>query len=400
MSICYVYQDQYPWDIRVEKIVQTLADAKMQVHIVSRNRNGLPVRERICENIYVHRLPKGIGKISRTIVNFPAFFSPFWLAAIILTIIKNKSKLIIVRDLPLGPTAFLAGKLTHVPVLMDMAENYPAMIQDTWRFRGGRPTDYLFRNPFFLKKLEKWLFPRLDGFFVVSRESRERVENILKNNKKPIWIVGNTPLLNWSTKLFSHPLVDQMQKHTGLVLLYTGGLEESRGLETVIRAMPSVIGHGLDLLLVIVGEGSSKSKLKSLSKYLNVENQVLFPGRIDHNFIPSVIFASDICIIPHYVTEHTDTTIPNKIFDYMLQGKPVIATHSRSLGKIIFSYNCGRIYEDTSHEKLSQIIIELNDSNLRRRLGESGSNAVKEHFNWNKDSGILLKAIGSFIRPD
>ena len=129
MSICYVYQDEYPWEVRVEKIVKSLAKYGFEVHIASRNRTGRPTEEQIEKNIFIHRLPNGFGSLSRYFINFPAFFSPFWLAAIITIVRKYDIKLIIVRDLPLGPTAVLAGKLVKVPVMMDMAENYPAMIQ-------------------------------------------------------------------------------------------------------------------------------------------------------------------------------------------------------------------------------------------------------------------------------
>lgn len=398
MSICYIYQDQYPWDIRVEKIVSSLASNGYEMHIISMNRTGLPVEEKIGENIFVKRLPKGLGNFSRRLINFPAFFSPFWIATIFITVKKHRLKLIIVRDLPLAPAAFFVGKLLQIPVMMDMAENYPAMIQSTWRYRGPRFFDYFIRNPFLLKKMENWLLPRLDAFLVVSHASGERVKTITKVNEKPVWVVSNTPCLESSARLLPHPLVEQMRKHHGLILLYTGMVEAHRGLDTVIKAIPLVLKERINLLVVIVGRGSSESKLKSLAAELNVEQHVIFAGWVDSSFIPSIVGASDICIVPHYVTEHTDTTIPNKIFDYMAQTKPVIVTNSKTLKHIVESTNCGRIYKDDSPANLAKVIIELKCDSLRKKLGQEGYRAVQEKFNWEKDKKVLVNAVKLFFK--
>ena len=141
MRVCYVYQDHYPWDVRAEKIMNSLAAQGIEGHIISRNRNGAAPRERLRHNLYVHRLSGCHNPYLSGFINFPAFFSPFWIIKIVSIIRSTFSDLIIIRDLPLAPAALAAGKMTSLPVLMDMAENYPAMIKDTWRFRGPKLTD-------------------------------------------------------------------------------------------------------------------------------------------------------------------------------------------------------------------------------------------------------------------
>jgi glycosyltransferase involved in cell wall biosynthesis len=130
---------------------------------------------------------------------------------------------------------------------------------------------------------------------------------------------------------------------------------------------------------------------------LNIQEHVLFTGWIDSKYIPSIIALSDICIVPHYVTEHTNTTIPNKIYDYMLQKKPVIVTNSESLAEIIKFANCGYIYEDNNPEELAKIICLLQNNVLREKLGLSGYNAVVEYYNWENDKKKLYKTIESIF---
>lgn len=395
MNVCYIFQDEYPWDIRVDKITDSLASHSIETHIICRNRSSLPEFETLKRNLYVHRLRKGFGKITRTILNFPAFFSPFWAIKICRVITKFNIELILVRDLPLSPLAWLIGNIKKIPVLIDMAENYPAMISDSWKYSGPHLIDYLIRNPKLLRIVERYIFKRLNGFLVVSEASKERVLKLVGPGI-PVWVVGNTPRITCSLPQDSHPLISEFKDTSDFVILYTGGLEAARGLEIVISALPYVINTIKKALLVIVGKGASESILQKMVQEKKLEKHVLFGGWVDQKYIPTIIANADICLIPHYVTEHTDTTIPNKIYDYMAQKKPVIATNARSLKNIIETCKCGKTYTDKNPEELGKVIIDLKDNSVRKILGEAGYQWVHEKFNWTHDEKVLINAVLHF----
>ena len=392
MDIVYLFQDPYPWDIRVEKIVTSLSDAGHNLHVVARNRGTEQIYELLDNRFDVYRLPRGFGHRSNQLLNFPAFFSPIWIGRLIQTVRRTQAGLIIVRDLPLAATALFVSRLTGVPVIMDMAENYPAMIESTWRFRGARPLDYLIRNPRLLKRLERFVVPRLSGVMVVSEASRRRVQS-LKSTMPPVWVVGNTPSIERSAKHIEHPAAIAVRAHSGVKLLYVGFLEHMRGLEIVIRALPTLLAHGVEPLLTIVGDGEHRAELERLAASLGVASSVHFVGWIDQRFLPGIIAAADICLIPHYVTEHTDTTLPNKIFDYMAQAKPVVVSHAAALKDIVENYHCGATYTDTSPSELAGELLMLTDPERRKKLGEAGLKAVRQTFNWDVDRLALLEAV-------
>ena len=381
----------------MEKISNSLAEKGYTVHILSRNRNNSTTLEKIGQNIFVHRLPAGIGKISNLLINFPAFFSPTWLIKLFHIVKTYNIKLIIVRDLPLGPLAYIIGKIKNIPTILDMAENYPELIKSTWVYKGPKVQDYIIRNPFLLKIMEKWLLLRVNGILVVSNNSLERVKLLIRGKKTPVWIVGNTPRLNKSTEMNYHPIIEKIKAYDGLKLIYTGMIESHRGLDTVLKSIPYIIKKGIDIMFIIVGKGTYENNLKDIAKNYNIQDHVLFVGWIDSSIIPLFISESDICIVPHYVTEHTNTTIPNKIFDYMLQKKPVVATNSVTLMHIINSTKCGFIYKDNSPEELSEIIEHMNNKELRDQVGLFGYNAIHSFYNWDKDKEILFKSIEATI---
>ena len=395
MRICYIFQDEYPWDIRAEKFTDTLADAGHEVVILSRNRNRRPRSERLRPGVQVVRLPIGLTPVDRTIMNFPAFFSPWWLNAIIRTIREHRIDLILVRDLPLAPAAVWAGRITRRRVIMDMAENYPAMLQATWDTGAHKPWDYLVRNPAFLRRLERWIVPKLDGVFVVSEANKQRVAE-LTAGRVPIWIVENTPRLTTADASVPSALAEKIRNHPGLTLIYVGFLDAKRGLDIVVRALPFLKKSEPNVLAVIVGRGGLEPILRKLAEELDVQNNVLMPGWVDQREVPSIIAAADIGLIPHMLTEHTDTTIPNKIYDYMAQGKPVVVTQCRTLRRIVDSAGCGRVYQDTDPEEFARVVLSLRDENVRHQLGESGRRAIESRYHWAYDAKTLLSAIAEF----
>jgi len=393
----YVFQDEYPWDIRVEKITSSLSDAGIGTVIISRNRTSLPVTERLNQSLLIQRLPGPSLGWLRTLINFPAFFSPVWFWRIYRTVVERKLSLLIVRDLPLSITCWLVARMCRIPVIMDMAENYPAMIQDTWDFRGRDRFDYILRNPRVLRMMEYWITKRLDGIMTVSPASQARVRSIPGVKPGAVWVIQNTPMLEKAGQLRASELSERMRCVGILKLLYVGGMEESRGLMMIIESLPEVIKSAGQTMLIIVGEGTSRTGLEAKVGELGLESSVVFSGWLDQSYVPGIIAESDICLVPHLVTEHIDTTVPNKIFDYMAQSKPVLVTQSKSLRNIVEGYHCGGWYEDKSSQSFSDAIEKLADRAQREQLGRNGKRAVDEYLNWETDSSELVRIAKGFI---
>lgn len=135
----FIWDGDYPWDIRVEKFCSALIEAGNEIHLVCRNLARRP-REELYEGIHLHRLPflpRWLGRLNAPFT-FPAFFNPIWLANMYRHARAHACEVIIVRDLPMAPAAVLIGWLTRRPVIMDMAECYPEMLRSRWQHQ--RPT--------------------------------------------------------------------------------------------------------------------------------------------------------------------------------------------------------------------------------------------------------------------
>jgi len=387
LRIVKIWKDDYPWDIRVEKISRTLVDNGHEVYLICRNVKKLKMEE-VSDGIKIIRFfPMRIDFLNK-IHSIPIFFNPFWLFKIFHIVRRTRADVILVRELPLVISGLLIGKILNVPTIYDMAENYPALWKDVISETSG---NFILKNPAVAKLIEKIALKYSDHIIVVVEESKRR---LLRKGIKPekVAIVGNTPQLENLSRI---PSTERCLPSDKFILLYVGLVNtSSRGLEIVLSSLKTLAVIIPNIYFAVVGSGMHLDKLKALAAELNIEPYVHFPGWVDHHLIFSYIHESNICIIPHQKTEHTDTTIPNKLFDYMSGKKPVIVSDVIPLKRIVEAEKCGIVFNYNNVRSFKEAVIKLwEDPSLRKEMGENGYSAVKKKYNWSFDSRILLEVI-------
>src|SRR5437762_416800 len=331
MRICKIWDADYPWDVRVEKVARSLTEAGHEVHLVARNKQRRPLHEYLTE-AEVHRLRpwRVLGRRVDAMTTFPAFFNPRWLAAILGTASSSRAEMLLVRDLPLAPTAIWVGKLLHIPVVLDMAENYPAMMRSLWEFGAHGPTDMLVRNPALVSAVERWVLPRVDHTLVVVEESRDRLR-ALGVSPERITVVCNTPSISRLRELTpkSHSENGQLE------LIYLGLLEAPRGIGVLIDAMARARKTGINARLTVLGDGRERQHFEERARGLGLDNEaVRFLGRVPYGDAVRLLQTADIGVVPHTANESWNTTIPNKLFDYMAGGLAVLTSNAKPAAQI------------------------------------------------------------------
>jgi glycosyltransferase involved in cell wall biosynthesis len=144
---------------------------------------------------------------------------------------------------------------------------------------------------------------------------------------------------------------------------------------------------------VIVGSGRHEADFKQIAAELGLQDSVQFLGWMDYTKAIEVIKECDIGLVPHHATESWNTTIPNKLFDYMSMGKPVIVSDAKPTKRIVQEERCGMVFEDQNAEDLSRMILRLEDALVREEMGRNGRKAVTTKYNWAVDEERLLKAL-------
>jgi len=390
MNICKIWDADYPWDIRVEKVCDSLTEAGHTVHLVCRNQAR---RQRLEEHgrFTIHRLPSispAFGPV-HTLCNFPFPMNSVWIHAIASVIRKTRADLILVRDILLALPSAILGKAFGIPVILDMAENYPAMLQDRLRYTPTSPLGKLVRHPAPVRFVE-WLCLRLiDHIIVVVEESRER---LMQAGFSPdrISIVNNTPKLDrWETGGKRDAQGEDIR------LVYLGVLDGSRGIDVAIRAARHLKDQDCPVTFVVVGDGPNREELRNLANQLDVSDRVEFTGRLSFSRVQDIMARSDVGLIAHYATDAWNTTIPNKLFDYMSSALPVVVSDAKPMARIVRQEGCGKVFKDRNPHDLARCIKDLRDPGVRRRLGKCGQAAIHRRYNWDYDSEVLLKTVGA-----
>jgi glycosyltransferase involved in cell wall biosynthesis len=158
--------------------------------------------------------------------------------------------------------------------------------------------------------------------------------------------------------------------------------------------MPTVLEEIPDARLLLVGKGSGEfdKEMRELCKDLNVENNVVFTDWVDFRLVPSYIALSDVCLVPHHASGHTNTTIPHKLFQYMAMRKPVIVTDCKPLKRIVEECDCGIVVPSGDRNEMAEAVIKLyNDRELAAKLGANGRNAVEGKYNWENEAKKLCE---------
>ena len=392
MNICKIFDGDYPWDVRVEKVILSLITHGHEVHLVCRNI-GMRSSYECSGRLHIHRLRSSRNRALNGFLSFPAFFNPKWISRIFQVVRDCDVELIIVRDLPLALTAILAARRYGVPVMLDMAENYPEMLKHLWKFGRFNPLNIIVRNPWIARAVERIAVKQFDHVLVVAEESRQRLLKLGVGQDR-ISVLPNTPRITDLCWVGNAQADDDEHFQGGSFrMIYVGGLGPGRGLDQVISAIPAIVKRIPGLRLVIIGSrGGEFRKLKSLVERLGVADHVMFKGWVEPKEVPGYINVSDVGVIPHRVSGHTLTTIPNKLFDYMALGKPVIAADVAPIRRIVEQEQCGLIY--SNERELSNVTVNLFlDVSERERMGANGKGAVLRKYNWEAHEKTLIDLV-------
>jgi glycosyltransferase involved in cell wall biosynthesis len=394
VEVVIVYKEDYPWDVRVEKIALTLKSFGFNVSIISKNTERKPNFEKI-NGLEIYRLPKfrTLPAILAKLLQAPIWFNPLWIYKIWSVTRKKRSSLIIVRDLPLIRSGLIVSKVSDTKLIFDMAEVYPYMYESSALFPDSNfhaVVNKIVKNPTLTRRYEKSVLRKVDHTFVMIEESRNRlIEKKLAHPSK-ITTVSNTPAVD--------KFGGRLANHSGerISIVYVGFLTELRGLDILILAISEFIklGNNSDAIkLDIIGKGHAKRKLESLVSDLQLENSVTIHGWLSKERVEEIMSSANVGALTYRQCKHWAHTIPNKIFDYMLAGLPVLATDIKPIKRIVEETNCGLIATAEDPKDIALKLAKLKSPELRTELGANGHKAVENTYNWQRDAGYMLEAI-------
>jgi len=369
VKICIFTTVHRPYDVRVfHKEARSLAEAEHRVTLLAHadfereEKNGVVV--------------KGVKRPANR------FFRIFNVFRFVFLCLKEKADVYHFHDFELLPVGLFLKLVTGRRVIYDCHENFPeAVYERVWYPDWLKPI--LSR---FIAGIEPAMARRLDAVVCVVPDQQKRFDN--KGCRTEL--VRNLPRLG----NFDNALRKKLPKLNRLI--YLGGLTIVRGAKIMIDMMVELHKTHPDIKLLWLGpfnEANVENTIKDYIKTKGVEDFIEHIRPVPHEQVPDYIVQSKIGLIPWQPNEQMLRMIfPNKIFEYMASGIPVIASDLPSLKYVFNQANSGIIVQANDPRAYANAIAELLDSPDKvKEMGENGRRFVKKYYNWDMEANKLLE---------
>ncbi len=175
------------------------------------------------------------------------------------------------------------------------------------------------------------------------------------------------------------------------VALYAGAHGMSNDLDVLLDAASLLKGQ--NIRVVLLGDGKEKSALQQRAADLGLSN-VLFVSSVPKSEMPGALAAADACIAILKPLEEYKTTYPNKVFDYMAAGRPVVLAIDGVIREVVEAAGCGIFAEPGNAQAMAEAICKLaEDPQQSKEMGRRGRRYLEEHFSREKVAEQLIKLL-------
>jgi glycosyltransferase involved in cell wall biosynthesis len=296
-------------------------------------------------------------------------FYMFFNIRLFFSLLIHKYDLLISNDLDTLLPNFLVSRLKKITLVYDSHEYFTGVpeIQD---------------RPFVKwvwKSIEKSIFPRLKYVMTVSDSIADQYES---EYGLKILTVRNCSLKTEQIIPFSREEIGINPDHLLLILQGTG-INQDRGGEELIDA----VNKTEKVSLLIVGSGDVFEILVEKVKAMGLEGRIIFIRKLPWKILMRYTRSADVGLsLDKNTNQNYRFSLPNKLFDYISAGIPVISTELPEIAKILTEHKCGVLISEPSPEEIIRAIKELRDN--RDLLAELRLNSVKasESLNWESES--------------
>lgn len=270
--------------------------------------------------------------------------------------------------LPIGLKLKKLGK----KVIFDAHEDLPKQLL-------GKP--YL--NKFLLKNLsivvaiyEKYTCRKFDAIITATPFICEKFLNINENTID----INNFPILGELAN--SIPWIDKKDE-----VCYVGGISEIRGIKELIKSFEYI--EDTNITLNLVGEFNTKSieeEVKSYYSWRAIDEL----GLLGREAVAEIMGHSKAGLVTFYpLPNHVDAQ-PNKMFEYMSAGLPLITSNFPFWREIVEGNKCGICINPLEPKEISDAIkYIINNPKEAEQMGKNGKKAVEEKYNWNVEEEKL-----------
>ena len=360
------------FDARIFKMASSIARNGFEIDLVC----PWDVQRGDAEGINYRPFPKAFGRSQR--------YKNYYRIWKIIT--EKQYDIYHFHDLDLLPLFIFIKLLSGKHVVYDMHENYP----EEMLFKPYLPV-YLKRITAVAVYILEWVGIRILKNFVVVEEGQAKRYQRASNM--------SVLIRNFATKHLGEGRKDDYLNRNKIVI-FTGSQYESNGSLVMVEIARIVCETRPEVLFYCMNRFGNdeifREKMVQTIKQYGLENNVLFLPNIRPQDIMEYLNQARIAMVPTLDIPRHRHAIPNKIFEYMAAGLPIVASDLPNNRKFIESNGCGFIVSSAvAQEFANKVKHLLANVDEARKMGEKGIEVFNDEFNWEKE---ILKLQDFYIR--
>lgn len=354
------------FDYRIFREATSLHQAGHRISIVASDFRTLPLRG--WEDFEVHLIPVDRSRSLRR--SYPAFWRrAYQLLRALCPDIYHA------HDLDVLWPASRAARRLDVPLVYDSHE--------FWTEQSSLVHRPAMRA--FWTTLEKWLIQRVHRTIAVSDSIARALQE--RYRLEAVTVVRNLPL-------FRPPVEsDRIRVELGLapgrpIVLYQGGFLTDNGLAEQIEA---AAGFG-EAAFVLIGDGPCEAALRHQVRKANLEETVFFIPRMPFQELHSYTCSADLglCLIKG-TGQSFYYSLPNKLFEYMMAGLPVLASNFPEMRQAIADAGAGEVADPGKVEMIRRGVCGILEDETRYQAYHQAALAAARRFNWEREAHQLTQ---------
>lgn len=367
MKKIFIFSTVHPWnDIRIfHKESKSLAKRyDIELHIPAN------FKHKQIGNIHIF----GLQKWDRRIDRIKAILT------VTIRALKSKADIYHFHDPELIPVGFIL-RIFRKKVIYDVHEDYPkAILSKTWLPKPIRIP--IAKVMHFLE----WLAARF--FLIKIIIAWPRIADHFPDNKTKL--VQNFSI---TSELLSETPCPYNKRPNNLV--YVGSISKIRGIYENIKSFEYIKTEDFRMKLIgTFNDSLIEKECKNLANWARID----FLGWKDRNEVRDILDKSKIGIIlfqahPNHMNAH-----PNKLFEYMSAGIPVVISNFPLWKNIVDDARCGLTVDPTNIKEIADAINWLFENpEEAEQMGQNGRTAVLEKYNWEQEELKLFQIYEDII---
>lgn len=357
-------------DKRVHRTCMTLVKMGFDVLLVGREkRNSLPLTKRLYE----------VKRMSLFFEKGFLFYATFQIR-LFFFILFHKADLLVSNDLD-----------TLLPNYLIKKFKKPHLVYDAHEYFTGVPE--LVERPFVQKvwkRIERWILPNLNDLITVNNSIAHLYEN---EYHKEFTVVRNIP----EKVIIEYKKTKKelgLNENKNIIILQGSGINIDRGAEEAVLAMKWVE----DAVLYIIGEGDVLGVLKEMVVTNKLSEKVIFIPKQPMDELIQYTRHADIGLSLDKDTNiNYRYSLPNKLFDYIHAGVPVLASPLLEVKNIIQQYKVGEIIDNHKPEHIAEKINTFFVDKNRMHVLKENCIIASKKLNWEIEEKKLVDVFKRYI---